>query len=286
MNMRIERLFRRFQNEAREGEGSSGGEVPAGESGQGGESLLDGVGDGAGAGEGEGARTGEEGAAWYVAEGVPGQGEPPEWFNSAKYKTVADQAKAQRELEKKLGAFTGAPEGDYELNLPEGIQGEFDTEDPLLKGFMAEAKELGINQEAFDRLVGLYATQQAESMQRNMQQEIQALGDRAQARLKDIGDWGKANLTDDQFQELRNVASTAAGVQLLEALIGKSRSATTPRGDETAKTGVSPQKLNELRFATDENGNRKMAVDPDYRKYVESLEKEVYGEQPHQQIVG
>jgi len=44
------------------------------------------------------------------SEGVNGEGEAPEYFKADKYKSVADQAKAYTELEKRFGGFTGAPE--------------------------------------------------------------------------------------------------------------------------------------------------------------------------------
>ena len=64
-------------------------------------------------------------AKWYLAEGVAGNGEPPEWFRADKYKTLDEQAKAYVELEKRFGAFTGAPkDGVYKINMPEGFVGE------------------------------------------------------------------------------------------------------------------------------------------------------------------
>ena len=29
---------------------------------------------------------------WHYADGVPGSGDPPDWFKATKYKTLADQA--------------------------------------------------------------------------------------------------------------------------------------------------------------------------------------------------
>ena len=47
-------------------------------------------------------------SSWLWGDEVPGTGEAPEWFNGAKYKSVAEQAKAYPELEKKFGSFTDA----------------------------------------------------------------------------------------------------------------------------------------------------------------------------------
>lgn len=47
--------------------------------------------------------------AWVLAEGVQGTGKRPEWFKGDKYGSVADQAKAYVDLEKRFGSFNGAP---------------------------------------------------------------------------------------------------------------------------------------------------------------------------------
>ena len=44
-------------------------------------------------------------------EATAEEGERPEWLKD-KYKTVEDQAKAYNDAEKKLGGFSGSPEGE------------------------------------------------------------------------------------------------------------------------------------------------------------------------------
>ena len=44
----------------------------------------------------------------------------PEWYKADKYKSVAEQAKAYTELEKKFGGFTGAPKDGY--SVVEGVE--------------------------------------------------------------------------------------------------------------------------------------------------------------------
>ena len=72
----------------------------------------------------------ETASEWSYADGVPGNGDAPEYFKSDKYKTLADQAKAYTDLEKKFGSFTGAPE-EYALN--EDLQANKDN--PLFTKF-------------------------------------------------------------------------------------------------------------------------------------------------------
>ena len=68
------------------------------------ESMLPPADTDTGGSEGESATTNNEPeSSWLWGENVPGTGDAPEWFNSAKYKSIADQAKAYPELEKKFG---------------------------------------------------------------------------------------------------------------------------------------------------------------------------------------
>ena len=72
---------------------------------QGGESLLD-----------VSSPTLSEGE-YFLTEGIKGSGETPEWFKADKYKSIADQAKAYTELEKRFGGFKGAPKEGYSCLL-------------------------------------------------------------------------------------------------------------------------------------------------------------------------
>jgi len=95
------------------------------------------------------------------------------------------------------------------------------------------------------------------------------LGDNAQQRVNNIENWARANLTPEQVEGLQDAATTAAGVQAIEALIAKSKNAPMQTSDVNPVSQISRQELEQLQFAKDENGNRKMAVDPEYRKMVQ-----------------
>lgn len=232
----------------------------------------------------------------------PGDGgdppaDPPDdddqsWFKSDKYKTVEDQAKAYNELEKKLGEkneMIGAPEEAYELSFPEGVEGEFIDGDPLMEAFQAKAKELNLSQKAFDEILHTYLTQEAATLQRNRETEIKALGDNADQRLDALGKWGSANLDKDTFEVFRGVASTAAGVQLLEALMAKSRDhrISDTSGDHVAPAGLTAEKVREMANKVDEKtGQKLMSIDPAYRKKVNKAYEDLYGTEPKTTVIG
>jgi len=73
-------------------------------------------------------------------------------------------AKSYRELQSKLGAFTGAPKPNadgkvvYDLKLPEGVTGAIDANDPAWEAVCEVAAAQSMSQEALNAWVALQAT--------------------------------------------------------------------------------------------------------------------------------
>lgn len=197
------------------------------------------------------------------------EGEKPEWLKE-KYKSVEDQAKAYSELEKKFGGFTGAPDEDYELTVPEGIEGEFDIEDPRISWFQQVAKDSNMSQDTFTQMLHGWVQQEVDGMNGSREAEVQALGTNAQSRLKDLGDWGAANLTPEEFDGFKSLASSAAGVQTLEALVAKTQKQGVAKVSAVADRGLSETTLQE-RIA--DPRYQKSAA---YRKETEKMFNEFY----------
>lgn len=197
------------------------------------------------------------------------EGERPEWLKE-KYSSVDDQAKAYSELEKKFGGFTGAPD-EYELSLPEGVEGEFDMEDPRMTWFQEAAKESNMSQDTFTQLLHGWVEQETQVGEIDREGEIKALGNNAQGRLKDLADWGSANLDQEQYEGFKALASSAMGVNVLEALIGKTREGSIPRSNSTVQIGETPESLQKL------IADPQYQTSPEFRKNVEKKFKEFYG---------
>ena len=174
-------------------------------------------------------------------------GERPEWLKD-KYKTVEDQAKAYNDAEKKLGGFSGSPEGEYDLNVPEGIPGELDMEDPRIAWFQGVAKETNMNQETFDQMLGgfIKMEQEANDPEAAKGIELQALGKNASARLTDLGDWGKGNLTPDEYEGFKGLATTAQNVSVLEALIAKTSEGKMPTSNTVRAPAITQEALDDM----------------------------------------
>jgi len=234
--------------------------------------------------------------AWFWDGERQGEGEPPEWFKADKYKSVADQAKAYTEAEKRLGAFKGAPE-EYELKLPEdfqipeGVDAQLDSEDPLLQAFLPWAKENNLSQDAFESIVGMYVNQQVSDYQmaeENAASQKALLGDNADKRLNDLAKWGKSNLDPEMYDKFASSLTTAAAVEAFEFIVGKTRNAPLPD-----PTNINPslqankqQELKEMQAAKDESGQLKWFTDPNHRAKIEALQNELYGNAPYRKIVG
>lgn len=262
--------------EGQEGAEGQGKEAEGQQSG----SLLDGA-------KPEGKAEGKEGAEapeWFWSDGVKGEGEPPEWFKADKYKTIEEQAKAYPELAKKLGSFTGAPE-TYELSLPEGVEGEFDPEHPILQRFMDRAKEAGMSQELFTATLHDFIEYELGVNEANLAEQKAALGPRAEARIAAVRDALAAKLPDEHYQAIVAAAKDAATFEALETLVQAQGSAHVPKEGDTDMSTLQDQ-LKELRTATDDKGNRLYDTDPAHRAKVRELYQKIHGNAPAGELVG
>jgi len=159
---------------------------------------------------------------WMMSEEIKGEGEAPEWFKSSKYKSVADQAKAYAGLESKLGAFTGAPSDGYKVEMPEGIDAEIATDDPMLVNFNEWAAEAGLSQEKHTELMGIYMNGMLEA-QPALDDEIKRIGKDAPQRINDFTAWARANFDEGEFEVMQGLATTADGFGILEKMRGMLR---------------------------------------------------------------
>jgi hypothetical protein len=100
--------------------------------------------------------------------------------------------------------------------------------------------------------------------------EVQALGSNAQSRLKDLGDWGAANLSPEQFEGMKMLASSASGVEVLEALISKTQK-NGVANVSAVQTGITKESLQ------DRISDPKYRTSAEFRKETERLFDEFYG---------
>ncbi len=183
-------------------------------------------------------------AAATVEQQVASQGpavERPEWLLD-KYATddrdtseaISEQAKAYVELQKQFGGFTGAPES-YEFSMPEGVEGEVDTELDAYKQFTEFAREQNMSQEAAQGLFNIFVGYQ-QSMESQFQTDFntekEKLGPTADERIGAVAQWTHANLEPDDISILETMTTTADQISVLEKLIGKTRNTPIPKTNQ------------------------------------------------------
>lgn len=218
---------------------------------------------------------------WFWSDGVKGTGKAPDWYMADKYKTVDAQAKAYAELSKKFGAFTGAPEGGkYEIKLPETVQGEFETDHPLLQGFTAWAAENQLSQKAYNDVLGMFAEYEA-SLAPDPAEIKKALGENADQRIGSVAAWAKANMTAVEYDEFRAATAgdnAAAVFKTMERLIEKARPPRLPPpGDDVPGAGHSAEaEINALQAKRGPDGKRLYETDPQFRAMVEAKRTALY----------
>lgn len=221
---------------------------------------------------------------WFYADGTPGKGEMPVWYRADKYKTVEAQAEAYSHLEKRFGAFTGAPkDGKYEVKLPEGVGVELVADHPLMADFNKWALEHQLNQEGYNEMLGMLA--QYEAAQIPDMGEIKAqLGANADQRITAVTQWSQANLKPEEFAKLREAtvgANAAAVVEVVEAIIARTKQVVLPKpGQDVVSAQPQGQAgVDAMMAQKDANGKYKYFTDEKHRNAVDAAVRELYKSQ-------
>jgi hypothetical protein len=152
------------------------------------------------------------------------------------YKELAERDAALQERAKSIPdkpeAYKIELPQDFKIEgLPEGVQIKFNEKDPTLAEARALAKDLGLPQEAFSKLLTLEAKRIAKSaieQDRALAAEKQKLGDKAVERISGVDSFLKKNLSAAQYSALAEVATSAAAIEAMEALIAKATAGVVP----------------------------------------------------------
>lgn len=136
----------------------------------------------------------------------------------------------------KRAALPAKPE-DYKLEVklpdtvkvPDGFQVKIDEKDPRVPILRNLAHKYGFHPDAVNALVALDAEQKIAAHNAEAERvagEMKALGDKAKDRIAAVENWGKGlvskgEITNEEYEEIRAIGASAAGVSLLEKLIAK-----------------------------------------------------------------
>ena len=202
---------------------------------------------------------------YFLAEGIKGAGETPEWYKSDKYQSVAEQAKAYTELEKKFGGFKGAPKDGY--TAPEGIE----SDDALLTELTEFAKDTNMSDEAFGRAWELLSAQEQAVEEVSQEMEMQKLGDNATQRLKTVEGFLKNNLDADTYSAAQELVTTADSVALIEMIVKATMPAKLPIEGGEHPQGLTWSDVEAEMFRKDDKGNLLRSVDINHERKVQQM---------------
>lgn len=202
---------------------------------------------------------------YFLAEGIKGTGETPEWYKADKYQSVAEQAKAYTELEKKFGGFKGAPKDGY--SAPEGVE----QDDQLLAELTEFAKDTNMSQEAYGRAWELLTAQEQAVEEVTAEQEMAKLGENATQRLKTVEGFLKNNLDADTYTEVQDLVTTAESVKLIEAIVKATVPAKLPIEGGEHPTGLTWADVEAEMFKKDDKGNLLRSVDINHERKVQQM---------------
>jgi len=216
----------------------------------------------------------------------------PEKFWDAEKGEIRTEAalKSYGELEKRFGAFKGAPD-KYEAILSEELIAEgvsIDESDPILEVAKEFAKSSNMSQEGFAGMLNLYATQklaESKAQDQALQAEIASLGDDADRRINSMLQWASANMDAELLEGFKDMAVSAPAIKAMEKMVSMTRNAPVMPSNANG-AGLSESEVKEMQFAKDANGNRRIQTDPAFRAEFERKLKQVYGEEPHRRIIG
>lgn len=208
-----------------------------------------------------------ESPGWFWDSNTPGVGDRPE-FLPEKYKSVADVAKAYKELESRLGT---APK---EYDFSKGQSWMEPDYEPFHE--MAEfARSKHVPQDVMDKMlesVGLYL----DEFRTDMSEEKSKLGEKATERLQVLNNWAKSNLSEKSFNALTAGMRTADQIEALEEIRNRMLNNNTmvPGGNTSVASGG--MTLEEYRSELNANF-AKYKTDPAYRKDMEKKLENIVG---------
>lgn len=245
----------------------------------------------------------EQNGKWFLSEGLEGTGQAPEWFDGKKYKSVAEQARAYKEANKELDAmraklkgFAGPPADNYQLSMPDQLKevAEWTADDPFLTEVQQVARESGMSQDTFSKLLHIYARHEYQQEAIDLGKEKAALGERADERLGAFDEWANANLSEEQLaQVMRPLSRNARPADVFKAfehIMSALRSPPMHREGDDVPTNTGPATQDAWRskwYAKSEVKGHAYKIDePGARAIAKKELANIVGEGDHIEVVG
>jgi hypothetical protein len=191
--------------------------------------------------------------SWFIDEGIPGQGERPSWLPD-KFKSVADLARSNAELEKRLGTVPD----NYDFSKSRFLDPDYVPFQELA----STAKDKRVPQEFIDKMIES-VDKYVDEFRVDTAEELKRLGDNAKERVQVLDNWAKANLSKEAYEGLTNSLNNAEAIKALEELRGKMMS-NTPQVPNNQGNVNGSASLEDLKMELQTN-LQKFKDDPKYR---------------------
>lgn len=209
------------------------------------------------------------------------------WNSDLNEVNVEELGASYKALEKKLGQRTEelagtireevladisgqAPE-KYEMvmpELPEGVQIDVDSEQPLLKWWEETARSKGLSNEDFNKGIEAFVQNEIAGLP-DRDTQLNLLGENATQRIESADLWAKKNLSESSYAAMANMASTAEGVKAIEEIMALNKDAPIPTTETKVDVQLDPLDLRSM--MADERYWKDGAKDPAYIKKVSDL---------------
>ena len=177
------------------------------------------------------------GPEWYYAEGIKGEGAPPDGYKMDKYKSVLDQALAYNHAEKMIGSERKAPE-NYEIKLSDALEeykDDINFDNETFDAFKEWAKNSKLSNDEVNYLVNFHLENMVgglnmsdEEVEAYKKEEMTKLGEEAPRIIEQLNGWAQNNCSEEQQAILFEMADSAEKVQILRKMINGQSSATVP----------------------------------------------------------
>jgi hypothetical protein len=217
---------------------------------------------------------------------APEEDEPlerPDWWPENFWKKDNSEpdlegiAKSWMDLRKQISQGKHKPPEDGKYDT--AVFGDIPEDDPVRSHVLGWAKEYGISQAAFDKLVGDVVSMggdQQVQMQRTIAQEKAALGPNADAIINGMTDWARGLVRKgiwgkDDFEEFKVMGGTAKGILALSKLRETYEGTRIPKDSVPIEGAPSKDELYAM------VGDPKYQTDPAYRAKVEKLFLQNFG---------
>lgn len=193
---------------------------------------------------------------WFIDEGMPGSGDRPAWLPE-KFKSVADMARSNAELEKRLGTVPD----EYDFTKSRFLDPDYVPFQEL----KSAAKEKRVPQEFIDKMIES-VDKYVDEFRTDSAEELKKLGENARERVITLDNWAKANLSRDAYEGLTVSLNNAESIKALEELRGKMMSSTpqVPNNQGNVEGG---QSLDDVKMELQTNLH-KYKTDEKYRKDI------------------